>query len=331
MKETAMHATKLCRAFLAAGIVGAFAVSAAPSVAAPWPQRTVRVVVPIGVGTGVDIAARLFSARLAERWKQPVVVENRPGADGFIGTAAFAAMHDDHVLLYMTAAAIAVYPVTRDKLPYDPGRDVVPISSTASGFVAVSASAASKIGSLGELVNRARSHPGKLNYYAGVGQLPIIFEGFLHGECLDMVLVSYRETNLAVQDLAEGRLDAMLLTMASTLPAVNARKARFLAIANDIRAPIAPEVETVTEAGYPSLSAAALEGLFGWRDMPDELRDRLSADIQSVAANRAVADRLAAIGYVVRGSTPAQFAAALEELRARLAAIVRLTGAKPVR
>ena len=323
-----MHSTKLCYICLTVWMVSPLAAAAAPQIAEPWPQRTVRIVVPISVGTGVDIAARLFSARLAERWKQPVVVENRPGADGFIGTAAFAATRDDHALLYMTAAAIAVYPVTRDKLPYEPGRDIVPISSTASGFVAVSASSASEIRSFGDLVNRARSHPGKLNYYAGVGQLPIIFQGFLHVQRLDMVLVSYRETSLAVQDLAEGRLDAVLLTMASTLPAVNAGKARFLAIANDIRSPIAPEVETVTEAGYPSLTAAALEGFFGWRDMPDRLRERLSADIQWAAADRAIADRLAAIGYVVRGSTPTQFAAALEELRARLAAII--SDAKPM-
>jgi tripartite-type tricarboxylate transporter receptor subunit TctC len=322
---------KQWKAGLAIGIITAFAFSAAPFAAESWPRRTVRIIVPIGAGTGVDLAARLFSARLAERWGHPVIVENRPGADGFIGTAAFAAARDDHVLLYMTVAPIAVYPITHDRLPYDAERDVVPISSTASGFVAVSASAASNIRSLGELVDRARSHAGKLNYFTGVGQLPILFEGFLQAERLDMVAVAYREINVAVQDLAQGRLDATLLTMASTFPAINSGKARFLAIANDSRAPMAPEIETVTEAGYPSLTAAALEGFYGWRDMPDELRDRLSADIQLVASDRAISDRLATIGYVVRGSTPAQFAAALEKLRAKLASIVKLTGAKPIK
>src|SRR5215469_7261511 len=247
MKEIAMRATKLCRTLIASGIAGAFAVFTAPSIADTWPQRTVRIILPLSPGTGADLTARLFSARLAERWKQPVIVENRPGADGFIGTAAFAAARDDHTLLYMTSAPIAVYPITRDKLPYDPGHDLVPISSSATGIIAVSASAVSNIRSLDELVKRARSQPGKLNYYAGVGQLPILFEGLAHTRQLDMTLVSYRETNRVVQDLAEGRLDAMLSTMASTLPAVSAGKARFLAVTNATRAPTAPEIGTVIE------------------------------------------------------------------------------------
>jgi tripartite-type tricarboxylate transporter receptor subunit TctC len=112
-----MHGMKHWSAGLAIGIIGAFAFPVAPSVAEPWPQRTVRIIVPIGAGGGPDVVARLFSARLAERWNHPVIVENRPGADGLIGTAAFVTAHDDHTLLYMTSAPIAVYPVTRDKLP----------------------------------------------------------------------------------------------------------------------------------------------------------------------------------------------------------------------
>src|SRR5271170_6050368 len=124
----------------AIGVAAAFTFPAAPSEAESWPERTVRVIVPVGAGTGTDVVARLFSARLAERWNHPVIVENRPGADGFIGTAAFVATRDDHTLLYTTSAPIAIYPVTRDKLPYDPNRDVVPISTAAQGFFAVSAS-----------------------------------------------------------------------------------------------------------------------------------------------------------------------------------------------
>jgi tripartite-type tricarboxylate transporter receptor subunit TctC len=325
-----MRGMKYWSVCLAIGIIGALAFSPATSVAQPWPQRAVRIIVPVGAGGGPDLVARLFSLRLAERWNHPVIVENRPGADGLIGTAAFVTAHDDHTLLYMTSAPIAVYPVTRERLPYDPGRDVVPISSAASGFFAVSASAASKIGSLGELVKRARSQPGKLNYNSGVGQLPILFDGFLHSERLNMVLVSYRDMNLAVQDLAQGRLDVMVSTMTTASPAVNAGKARYLAITNETHSPIAPEVETAVEAGYPELAAAEMEGFFGWRDIPPDLRDRISADIQAIAADPALSERLAAVGYVAGGSTPAKFGAALEELRAKIASIAKLEGIKPV-
>lgn len=174
-----------------------------------------------------------------------------------------------------------------------------------------------------------RSRPGKLNYNAGVGQLPIIFEGFLQRRRLDMVLVSYRESRSAVQDLAEGRLDVLVGVMTGQMPAVHAGRVRYIAITNDARAPLAPEIEAAAEAGYPELTLTGLEGFFGWRDMPAKLRDRISEDIQSVAADRALSDRIAALGYVARGSTPAKYVAALEEQRAKVASILKMTGAKP--
>src|SRR5262245_16059454 len=96
-----------------------------------WPQRAVRLIVPFATGSGPDFAARLFADRLSERWKQPVVVENRPGADGLIGTAAFVNLRDDHVLMFSAAAPLSVLPVLQEKLPYDPARDVMPISAAA--------------------------------------------------------------------------------------------------------------------------------------------------------------------------------------------------------
>jgi tripartite-type tricarboxylate transporter receptor subunit TctC len=117
--------------------------------------------------------------------------------------------------------------------------------------------------------------------------------------------------------------------MATAMPAVHAGRVRYIAITNEARAPLAPEIETATEAGYSELTLTGLEGFFGWRDMPTELRDRISGDIQSVAADRTVSDRIAALGYVANGSTPAKYAAALEEQRAKVASIIKMTGAKP--
>lgn len=308
-------------------VIGLFAPVMAIA-AEPWPQRTVRVILPLGAGIGPDVTARLFAERLAERWKQPVVVENRPGADGMIGVAAFAAMHDNHALLFSPAAPISVDPVVREKLPYDPARDLVPITSAADTFVSVTASASLKVGSLGELVTLARSQPGKLNYNAAAGALPYLFAGFLKSAGLDMVLVSYRELNLAYQDLAEGRLQVVLSTMTGVLPHVHAGKVRFLAVTNKTRAPIAPDVLTAVEAGYPALAFEGLIGFFGPRDMPVERRDRIAADVRAVAAEPAVIDRLATVAQVARGSTPAEFAAAIEEQRVKMAAIVKLIGAK---
>lgn len=305
---------------------GTFSVAAPAAADDSWPQRPVHVIVQVGPGTGVDIPARLYAARLAERWKQPVIVENRPGADGLIGTAGFARMHDDHTLLFGPAAPISVFPYIYNNLGYDPTRDIVPISRGAETFVAMTASAASKINSLGELVARARVQPGKLNYHSAPGAFPTLLGGFLKSYGLDMVQIAYRQDNLAIEDLEIGRLDIMLSTMASVLPAVQAGKARFLAVTNRERAPLAPDVPTATEAGYPELSFQGLLGFFGPPEMPSPLRDRIAADVRAVAADRAFSEKLLAMAQIAHGSTPKEFAAAIEEQRAKIAGIVQEIG-----
>ena len=305
---------------------GTFYVAAPAAAEDSWPQRPVHVIVQVGPGTGVDIPARLYAARLAERWKQPVIVENRPGADGLIGTADFARMHDDHTLLFGPAAPISVFPYIYNNLGYDPTRDIVPISRGAETFVAMTASAASKINSLGELVARARAQPGKLNYHSAPGAFPTLLGGFLKSYGLDMVQIAYRQDNLAMEDLEIGRLDIMLSTMASVLPAVQAGKARFLAVTNRERAPLAPDVPTATEAGYPELSFQGLLGFFGPPEMPSPLRDRIAADVRAVSADRAFSEKLLAMAQIAHGSTPKEFAAAIEEQRAKIAGIVQEIG-----
>src|SRR5215470_769642 len=145
------HEDSMCRSIcwlsILAGLVGGL-VPGHAGATDRWPERAVRVIVPFGAGSGPDFAARLFADRLAARWNQPVVIENRPGADGFIGTAAFVNLHDDHVLMFSAAAPLSVLPVVQAKLPYDPAHDVVPISSAADTFGAIAVSISLKAGSL---------------------------------------------------------------------------------------------------------------------------------------------------------------------------------------
>ena len=319
-----------CLLVLAINAATAIALCAAPAIAETWPQRAVRIVVPVGAGGGPDLTARLFAERLAQRWKQPVVVENRPGADGLTGVSGFAAMRDDHVLLFFAAAPISSFPVVYDKLPYDPGRDLVPIAAATDTFLTVAASASLEVRSLAELVALARARPGGLNYNAVAGALPYVFAGFLKGAGLDMVPVPYREYNLAAHDLAEGHIQVMISTMTLVLPQARAGKVRLLAVTNGKRAPIASEVPTATEAGYPDLAFEGLLGFFGPRDMSDALRDRISADIREVASDPAIVNRLAAAGQIARGSTGVEFAAAIEAQRAQITAIVQSVGLKPM-
>src|SRR5436305_9837999 len=161
-----MAPRRQCLKLIAICAMAVLIVSASPLHAEQWPRRGVRLIVPVGAGSSPDVAARIYAERLAERWKQPVVVENRPGADGLIGTAAFVGAHDDHALLFAFASPMSVLPVIHATLPYDPGRDLVPISLAADTFGTLTAHASLKLGSLKDLVALARSQPGKLNYYS---------------------------------------------------------------------------------------------------------------------------------------------------------------------
>ena len=324
----ALHAGALATSL----VIGLAAATVATVAAAePWPQRPVRLIVPIGAGSGSDIAARQFAERLAERWKQPVVVENRPGADGLIGTVAFTSMHDDHVLLFSPAAPISVFPQVHEKLAYDPALDLVPITSATNTFVMLAVSEAAKIRTLPELIALARSDPGKLNWSSGGGALTYLLAGFVKASGLDMVPVSYREQNLAIQDLVAGRLHVMLTVLAALLPQARSGKIRLLAATNNQRAPSAPEVPTATEAGHPELAFEGLWGFFGPRGMPTERRDQVAATVGSIAADADLADRLAAVGQIARAGTPSEFSAAIEAQRAKISSIVKMIGIKPAR
>jgi tripartite-type tricarboxylate transporter receptor subunit TctC len=311
---------------LAAGFLIGFSATAATLAADSWPERTVRIIVPFGSGSGPDVAARVYAEQLATRWQRPAIVEDRTGAEGLIGAAAFASMRDDHALLFSPAAPISVFPYTQEKVAYDPVRDFVPISSATDTFGSISVPASLKVGSLAELVALARAQPGKLNWTSGGGAFPTLLAGFAKSAGLDAVQVSYREQNLALQDLAEGRVQIVGTTLTALLPFARAGKIRLLAVTNKKRAPIAPEVPTATEAGYPELEFEGLVGFFGWRDMPAALRDRISADIRAAAADPILVERFSRAGQIARGSTSAEFAGAIEEQRAKIQAIVRLLG-----
>ena len=306
-------------------IVAALAFSAAPTSAETWPQRPVRVIIPLPAGGGTDLAARLVAERLTERWRQPVVVENRPGADGILGVSSFVNARDDHTLLFSFAGPITINPLIHDKLPYDPARDLVPIASVVDNFFTVAASEAMGVSTLHEFVQQVRAHPGKLNWAATPGLPQYIFAALQTSAGLHLAQVSYREFQPALQDLSEGRIQAAATSLSFLLPLANAGKARLLMVTNRERAPLAPEVPTAREAGYPDLTFEGVVGFYGWRDMPVGLKERIASDIRAVGGDAAIAARVVQVGSAMRLSTPAEFAAAIEEQRAKVAAIVRST------
>lgn len=317
------------RWFLGLLAIGSASVLFGEASAQSWPQRTVRVLVPLPAGTAVDVSARLFAERLAQKWKQPVIVENMPGADGILAAKEFVARRDDHTLFYSFAGPITINPVLYEKLPYDPATDLAPIAISSDNVLALAVSSRLDVRSLDDLVKLARSRANKLNWAATAGLPYFAFAGFQKSAGIDLVYVPYRDFNPALADLGEGRIDVASTALTQMLPHQQAGRLRFIAVINRVRSPLAPDVPTAAEAGYSDLTFDGVTGFFGPRDMPAELRRSIASDVQAIAADAAVKEKLAAIGIVARGSTPEEFAAAIEEQRAKVASIAAAIGTKP--
>jgi tripartite-type tricarboxylate transporter receptor subunit TctC len=318
----------MMRLLAAAAIaLAAHCASLASADAQTYPTRTVRFIIPFGPASASDITARLFADRLSARWSKPVVVENRPGGDGLVAIGAFTGANDDHTLLFGPAGTFAVHPYEFDKLPYDAERDLLPISSVSTIILALSTPASLHLGSVGELVTLARAQPGQLNAAAASGNADFLLFGFLKSSGLQVAKVPYRDILQAPNDLAEGRIQALMTSLAVVRPQMQAGRVKVLAVTSRARAPTAPDIPTVVEAGYAALELESVVGLFGPRGMALELRERIAADLAAVV-DPLVKERLEATGQIVNLRGPAEFAAGVEEQRAKLAAIAKVLGIK---
>lgn len=296
-----------------------------------WPQRTVKWIIPFGAGSGADIGARLFADRLSARWGKPVVIENRPGGDALVAINAFIASNDDHTLLFAATGSFTVHPYQYAKLPYEVQRDLLPIARVSNTIIALGVPASLRIDSLKDLVARARAEPGTFNAALVPGIVEFVFDGFTKSEGLVITKVPYRDIVQGAVDVAEGRVQVMMASWAILQPQVAAGRIKVLAVTSREPVAIAPGIPTVAEAGYPALELEGLVGLFGPQGMPSELRERIGADIRAVAADSAIAARLATSGQVPNPGGPAELAASIDKQRATIAAAALSSGAKPMK
>jgi tripartite-type tricarboxylate transporter receptor subunit TctC len=290
----------------------------------------VKFLIPLGPGSGVDITARLLADKLSQRWGQPVVVENRPGGDALVAIMAMVNAHDDHVLLFAPASTFTAHPLLHDKLPYKPD-DLVPIARVTNTLIALGVPTGLGVSTVKELAAKIKAEPGKLNYASVTGANDLLFAAFLKTEKLDMAKVPYKDPVAAINDLAEGRIQAFVGAYAIMRPRVQAGKVKVIALTNRQHAASLPDIPTAAEAGFRSLEFDGLVGLLGPRGMPLTVRERIAKDIREIVADPAVAARLTLTGQVVNPGTPAEFAAALADQREKVAEIGRTLGIKPSR
>jgi tripartite-type tricarboxylate transporter receptor subunit TctC len=314
---------------LAALVLTPAPLRAQPAPVQPWPQKTVRLVIPLPPGSGSDIAGRLLAERLTERWGQPVVVENRQGADGIPAVTSFLGARDNHTLLLSFAGVITMNPLLHASLPYDPARDLVPIVPLVDNFLGLETTAALKVDTLAEFLQVARARPGELNWAATPGLPYYILLALQKAAGIQMVEVPYRDFAPAYQDLTTGRLHIIGTGLPTLLPHHRAGTAKLLLVNNRERSPQALDVPTAAEAGFPELTFDGVVGLFGWRDMPAAIKERIAREVTAIVSEPAFRARLGSVGTIPRTGSAVDYAATIEEQRNKIAAIHQASGLKP--
>jgi tripartite-type tricarboxylate transporter receptor subunit TctC len=293
-----------------------------------WPTRVVRFIVPFGPGAGADIGARLFAEKLQVKWRQPVVIENKPGSDGIVAIQAFLGANDDHVLMFGPSGGFVVHPFMYTKLPYNQA-DLIPIARVSNTILAVAVKKDAPYNNIKEFTEAARAAPGTFNSGLVQGITELTFWGYQHHEKLQITQVPYRDVNLAPVELGEGRIQVVMSALAVVQPQWRAGRIKLIAVTTKNRVKAAPEVPTAREQGYPSLEIEGMAGLFGIRSMSEQLKEKIAADVREITADGSISERLETTGQIVNLGGPKEFASSIAEQSANVAAVVKAIDFKP--
>jgi len=270
-----------------------------------YPSRAITIIAPFSPGTGIDILARTCGQRLSERWGVAVVVDNRPGASGNIGTELAARAAGDGYTLMMTATTFALNPALSKKSSYDPLKSFTPVSLVATGVLSFAISANTPAADIGQFVALAKSNPGKLNYASsGNGTPQHLMELFKLTTGTDITHVPYKGAAEATKDLAGGYVDAMILPVHTVAPLVHAGKVRLLAVLSDEPSSVFPNVPTLKDAGYPEVESTVWYGLMAPASTPADIVRKLNAEISAILALTDVKEILAKQGLSPAGGKP---------------------------
>ncbi|MBX3637454.1 MAG: tripartite tricarboxylate transporter substrate binding protein [Rubrivivax sp.] len=298
-----MPTRRLCLTALAAAGLGLATGAAAQGEA--FPNKPVRIVVPYAAGGIADILARQVADRLAPAWRQPVVIENRPGAGGHLGGEMVArSSPDGYTLVLATIAHNGAFAMYKG-LKYEPSTDLVPVSLIAesAGVLIVHPSVPAR--TLPEFIALARAQPGKLNYAsAGNGSaIHMATELFKHMTGTDLLHVPYKGSAPAMADLLGGQVQLMFENIATALPQIQAGKVRAIAVTGRARNPSLPDLPTIAEAGVPGYAAEPWYTLSAPRGVPPEVLRKLNADIAAALRTPEVMQRFEGLGVTPLGGS----------------------------
>jgi tripartite-type tricarboxylate transporter receptor subunit TctC len=311
--------------------VAALAVAAGPGFAQDFPTKPVRVVVSFTPGSATDIVGRIVTAKLAEYWGQPVVVENRSGAGGAIGSAAVAKAAPDGYTLLINSSAHTVNPAIYATLPYDTVKDFTDIAALAIQPNVLVVGADSPFKSLADLLAYARANPGKLNFgHAGVGSgTHLNTEKLLAQAGVTATVVPFKGTPEVVAAILSGSVDCYWAPISAGLSMIRSGKLRPLAMSTAKRNPQLPDLPTTAEAGVKGAETALWFGLWGPPGMPRELVVKINADVRKAVADPGVREKLLNLGNDTLEMSPAEFTAFIRDEIDVNKRILAAAGVKP--
>jgi len=316
------------------GALGAAPLAAATSFPAwsqGYPAKPIRIVVPLPPGSPPDVLARLVAERLQYAWKQPVVVDNRPGATGMIGMDAVAKSAPDGYTVGIMFLTHTVLPALFGKVPYDTGADLAPVANLVWLYNVLVVPPAVPARSAKELVELARSQPGKLTYGSGGNGSPahLIGESFRQLTKTEMLHVPFKGPNEAVQALLGGHVSAMFATTSVAVPLVNAGKLRAMAVTSPARLPALPSVPTMAESGVPGFDLKEWEGIVAPAGTPREIITKWNEELTRIMRLPQIRDKLTELGMeAAPANSPEQFTSLVHGELQRWTQFVKTTGLK---
>jgi len=298
----------------------------APCFAQNFPSRPVTLVVPFPPGGGTDTGGRVIAEQLSRRWNQPVIVENKGGAAGQIGADYVAKSRPDgYTLLLGNIGTQAINPLLYPKLPYDADKAFAPVSLVAELPLAMMVHPAVPAKTAAEFVALAKSKPGQMSYSSsGAGGAPHLAAEMFKDQTGSFILhVPYRGGGPAIADLLAGHVQLSFMTVLEASGHIKAGKLRALAVTGDKRVPAFPEVPTLAESVAPGFNAISWIGLLAPAGTPQDVVDRIAADLRAVLADETVKARFVGLGGVPRATTPHEFAKLIADDKRRYAQVIR--------
>lgn len=319
------------RTIKAVSLAAALCTALAPAWSQTYPARPIRIVVPFSPGGAADILARVIGQRMTESWGQQVVIDNRTGAGGIVGSEIVAKSVPDGHTLMLTSSAHAINASLYPKLPYDTLTDFTSVAPVASISNVLVVNSGVPVKTVAELIQLAKTKPGQLRFgSAGVGStLHLAGELFRSTANLDMVHVPYKGNPQAIGDLLAGAIEMSFPPVINVVPFRQDKRVRLLAVSTPRRSPVLPDVPTLAEAGLPGYSFTAWWGIFAAAKMPKNTVGKVNGEVHRILALPQVLETLSKQGAEPMSMTPERFESFVRVETEKMAKLVKASGAKP--